>query len=1072
MAAFASKSDDSELARYVPGERLPADRSEKICGAFLLRVREIADVTLKKLLIVAEDKAFKMNAFELRCSIDAPARDVWYVIMGSCHIDRKLIQWGRDFGIPRGFPILFNPVTKEYRTGGFYPKFSNDTRQLDNSASYHGVTRIKFFKKWSGFLCQVIAWKLEDGTLCWTTTSKNSADGSTSEFVRNGATTVRKYMTKMLTKYMVTKGLHFCMELLHEDDQCHGAAVLRSDGIVTMVGSGRRSGKAPSAATFVDYWELDDVVKMCSTFGLPCDSLVTVEGEANCAKFLAELAKLRDFIDDHMMEELIDRYGERTQGTRCHANILGSVLEGLVLKLTANGTERTEKYKFARYTIRTMLVRSILSTISREKLDYGYMLSPQAFAEAQEFVGRWCVTDSGRKYWLRKFKTIAVLLAESQLGSGILADPRIAPHIAVCDAADAASMEGAYDEVAKDDRIKPRGITLMPREIMDALLVPAGYAPAPKPLSGRRFQKRTLENDDIVFLSTSSEGIELRTLAGIRVRPGATPQLSKAKMLLPRLYDGNEVPNAPAEKKITGMVRSLMRRVMNSGGSAEFYDAATISVEKVLEVVERGVDGKVAQELQVQTKSLAPEVNVYFHGFVPALGKSSLSRALAQQFKFAAREQANERLAKKPAPPAARAGNAFHALLSDSDSDSDSDGEEERNGDGKSNSDSSLSGGDEQGKLRLVVRHCNGDLHQKKGNKSSKFWSAFGDVLRPIDASDADVVLRIKDKALCPPDAHVRRVFAFRPSDGFRVRHVVIIPEMVLVKGFIPSELLALALYRMANRHSHENGLLGTTPGSLNVVFMFSRFGVLSPDFFAAQDAHIIVAPIMRPLSAAHQKVAAPLLTLIRKHMQSQRRVGKEWALSPAEEAALRKELLNPQLRFVFDAVQRKTEQLAALIADQLEAHINEPFPLQPERPLAGARRNERIRYIALCFDDADIASLQGWVQRWVSRDDISFKSNMHVTLLYCENVPFDDIPEQLLMHEGFPIRVGVKAVHKHPEKMLYAAKARISERDLKKLGLESRIPNERAYTAAEKSKSSISEAHIGLHITLFHDAT
>ena len=873
------------------------------------------------------------------------------------------------------------------------------------------------------------------------------------------------------------QGLHFCMELLHEDDQCHGAAVLRSDGIVTMVGSGRRSGKAPSTATFVDYWELDDVVKMCSTFGLPCDSLVTVEGEANCAKFLAELAKLRDFIDNHMMEELIDRYGDRTQGTRCHANILGNVLEGLVLKLTSNGTERTEKYKFARYTIRTMLVRSILSMISREELDYKYMLSSQAFAEAQEFVGRWCVTDSGRKYWLRKFKTIAVLFAESQLGSGILADHKIAPHIAVCDAADAASMEGAYDELAKEDRIKPRGITLMPCEIMDALLVPAGYAPAPKLLSGRRFQKRTLEKDDIVLLSTSSEGIELRTFAGVRVRPGAEPQLAKAKMLLPSLYDGNDMPDAPVEKKITGMVRSLIRRAIKSGGTVEFYDAATLSVEKVLEVVERSVNGKIAQELQVQAKSLAPEVNVYFHGFVPALGKSSLSRALAQHFKFSARAKTNERVAKKAAPPAARAGNAFHALLGDSDSDSDidsdSDSEEERNSAGKSISDSSRNGVDEHDELRLVVRHCNGDIHQKRGNKSSKFWSAFGDILRPIDASDADVVLRIKDKALCPPDAHVRRVFAFRPSDDFRVRHVVIIPEMVVVKGFIPSELLALALYRMANRHSHENGLLGTTPGSLNVVFMFSRFGVLSPDFFAAEDAHIIVAPIMRPLSAAHQKVAAPLLTLVRKHMQSQRRIGKDWALSPAEDAALRNELLNPQLRFVFDAVQRKTEQLATLIADQLEAHINEPFPLPLEQPLAGAS-NERIRYIALCFDDADIASLQGWVQRWVSRDGISFKSNMHVTLLYCENVPFDDIPEQLLLHEGFPIRVGVKAVHKHPDKMLYAAKACISERDLKKLGLESRIPSERAYAAAEKSKSSSSssEARIGLHITLFHDAT
>jgi hypothetical protein len=134
-------------------------------------------------------------------------------------------------------------------------------------------------------------------------------------------------------------------------------------------------------------------------------------------------------MDDATMEELIGKYGTVTRGTRCHADILGGTLEGLVMKLHSGGgsgggssggagmdgggmveeTVRTEKYKFARYTIRTMLIRPMLSknyllqnegeegeSVNRifnkdvnHVLNFDHVLSREAREDAEEFTNRY-----------------------------------------------------------------------------------------------------------------------------------------------------------------------------------------------------------------------------------------------------------------------------------------------------------------------------------------------------------------------------------------------------------------------------------------------------------------------------------------------------------------------------------------------------------------------------------------------------------------------------------------------------------------------------------------------------------
>ena len=105
-----------------------------------------------------------------------------YTVMVSCHQDFILINLGKKYNFPRGFPILWIPG-KLIKLFGFYPKFDNDDRQSpDTESEFDDVNNIQFFKKWSGYLGQVCIFKLGD-KLCWSCCSKNSADYD-SEFVQ------------------------------------------------------------------------------------------------------------------------------------------------------------------------------------------------------------------------------------------------------------------------------------------------------------------------------------------------------------------------------------------------------------------------------------------------------------------------------------------------------------------------------------------------------------------------------------------------------------------------------------------------------------------------------------------------------------------------------------------------------------------------------------------------------------------------------------------------------------------------------------------------------------------------
>jgi hypothetical protein len=1263
------------MAMYVAGGS--SDRDAEACEAFNTVLTNATDGAMKKLQLVAADKNFKFSANHLVGD--------WFVLMGSCHIDHKLIKWGRDYGLPRGFPIIFNSKSGAYRAGGFYPKFANDSRQIDNSTEYKDVRRISFFKKWSGFLCQVMAWRREDGQLCWTATSKNSGNAA-NDFVQNGAEVVMPYMTEELVGFMADNQVHFCMELLHKKDQGHGARVLRSEGIITMVGNGLRSGDGgQDNEKFVDYWSLERVVELCHKFGLPCDSLVTItddQAEASasavesafsrsislndtgadggvaataaggkCARFLAELSAFRDFMDDATMEELVSKYGTVTRGTRCHADILGGTLEGLVMKLHSaaegGGGEavRTEKYKFARYTIRTMLIRPQLGNIYKEhaqsesKVDfryfkdsrsavvnYGRMLSAEAREEAAEFVQRWCVTDGGRRFWFRRFKTIAVLLYREGVAKQIevkqqedghtVDEEAVARHISVCDEAEGIDLSQEYIDlsqeydqlhVARDDTGAAAGaagaakasdalsaalpgVVLVMPELYERVLRPMGFVAIEDTGDDGKGKKKDDKKGGLFSgrarnWGVATKGVMLLTVgkeesAAPRKKQKVEPpaesmqeglpivvKLSKQlletgpHLLLPRQYEGTDMPT-PSEsegglmmvqkelkdaKRHYGMVRSTIKRVLANGGTVEYYtpreeggaeeggaeegDRGAMQVTSTEEVCEdEGAsliykwlasaqdagEGGMEMAEAVDGQELLPEMIVYFSGWTPALGKSSLANGIA---------------------------SAMHGHQTSTVFATNSEGSN-RDADGAEHEGGAAAGGVSANRMdvastfptTLVVRAHNGDEHQRRGNKSGRFWSDFDDVRRPVTRKEAEsdptapiadgrgVVVRLLDKALCnTPAGHVRRVLRAEPPSSViplwkrhryqKLQHnCILIPDGVggdYIEGSkcrYPPMLAALALFRMLRRHTHENDLTADHPDALKLVLLFASFAPIPDHTLGPREPgsrggtglfdHVIRVPILTEPTSADAVVLAPLMTAVKRCLELQEANGPKWKLPEEEEALLRKELTaetTPPLVKIFDRLQQPVEELLrgdGGVLAALERSVQSScvvFNADDGDGPADDLDEPPLQYVSVDVRDEDAKQLVKIVEAKLGlgtvveatgeADDgpsdlptqlqqIKWKSKLHTTLRFCGESVDTASPEfaRLLAHEDLPVRLRLLGVYSMlPDKQLITAKVTVEERVLTSIGLEGRLADERRALAREPG------GPIGLHITLFN---
>lgn len=346
-------------------------------------------------LLIAREKVLRLVFHKV---VDLDAQDVYLVMVIGVH-DQILIELANDCKFPRGFPILWIPGIK-MQYFGFYPKFENDDKQTpDDQSEFNNIQTIHFFKKWSGFLGQLIFFTIND-IKYWTVTSKNSAVNC-SPFVEDGKRLFEPFINSDLVDYMIDNNLHVCAEIMSKRDQVHGSKVSSESPIITAIGKGciyyvDGSRSNICGSTFVEFLDHIQLVNLCVKFGLPCDSAVIINDPKNALDFIKKLSERRDFMTDPELNKFLSEISSGIiihKGTVNHHTILGDCLEGLVLKIThTNGISSVKKYKFPGYTIRTMLFRTLFENfVFSKSLEY----------EAKRFSDHWCVTPEGQAYWYK-----------------------------------------------------------------------------------------------------------------------------------------------------------------------------------------------------------------------------------------------------------------------------------------------------------------------------------------------------------------------------------------------------------------------------------------------------------------------------------------------------------------------------------------------------------------------------------------------------------------------------------------------------------------------------------------------
>ena len=327
-------------------------------------------------------------------AVDVP--NAYLVMIIGVH-DQILIELANKCEFPRGFPVLWIPGIK-MQYFGFYPKFENDDRQTpDEQSDFNNIKSIHFFKKWSGFLGQLMFFTINDQKY-WTVTSKNSA-GKDSPYIEDGKRLFEPFINQEFVDYMIKNNLHICAEVMSQRDQVHGSIVLKEFPIITSIGKGclyNLDGLLPNIGglKFVEFFSHIELVDLCVKFGLPCDSAVIIDDPSTASQFVKRLSSRRDFMTDSELHKFLSEYSSGIifhKGTVNHCDILGDCLEGLVLKFVhTNGSTSVKKYKFPGYTIRTMLFRETF-----EKFAFSQSLK----YATKRFCDHWCVTTEGREYW-------------------------------------------------------------------------------------------------------------------------------------------------------------------------------------------------------------------------------------------------------------------------------------------------------------------------------------------------------------------------------------------------------------------------------------------------------------------------------------------------------------------------------------------------------------------------------------------------------------------------------------------------------------------------------------------------
>jgi len=367
----------------------------------------------------------------------SPENPTCYIVMLHFISDAILIKLAQECNMPRGFPVVWFPEKSVYLYG-FRPKFNNDERQSDDSGILSLADNLDIMPKLSGFLGQVVVFPC-NGQYWAVACSKNST-GKGNKFALDAERIVKSWLSDEIINVMGEKNLYLCGEVMSQDDQTHGAQVLKEEFIVTAIGTclmlelkaGRHQGR--DTKTFSKHMSHRELNAYCVKYQIPVTAIWFVD--SNVDTFVKDLTAARDKMTMAKFNQFIeDHKGDMTiyEGTVKHEDILGDALEGLIIWV--NTHELTIKYKFPEYTHRTFCYRAWIGNYS----DKSHAFRPNYVVKFMRFLSgyleHWVISAEGKQYWRKRilsqlidWKTSGLLDIELTRQDPVGAHIRLAEH--------------------------------------------------------------------------------------------------------------------------------------------------------------------------------------------------------------------------------------------------------------------------------------------------------------------------------------------------------------------------------------------------------------------------------------------------------------------------------------------------------------------------------------------------------------------------------------------------------------------------------------------------------------------
>ena len=392
--------------------------------------------------------------------------------------DEVMINAAITFGIPRGFKLFWNPHTQELQINGFLGKFANDSREMTKSSLPEGTKQISFFNKFSGSLGILFSVEI-NGEIYLIATSKNSGTNTTAaSFKRILTTILLPEVSTALFRLMVENNftLNFEVMIQDQENQVHGASVLRETAILTCIAQGFRYSPSNPASKInyeggntigMKYLSLDDVLSFGIEHILPVGELTTLSGTfEELEKFLVAYNMARDGLTYSGLLNLVSSCSCNLTitvkgGSIRHIEVSGEILEGNVMKfISSEGTILSiEKNKAPIYTSRTFVGRASIDKFRKmlEEKSKGsglkYIMTSDDFKSPQfieflrdastYFCKSWVLTPNGKAFWK------SFIFRTSELYHKMVEPENpVAIHIRVADAvlAEAISKFGALEK--------------------------------------------------------------------------------------------------------------------------------------------------------------------------------------------------------------------------------------------------------------------------------------------------------------------------------------------------------------------------------------------------------------------------------------------------------------------------------------------------------------------------------------------------------------------------------------------------------------------------------------------------